>query len=71
MAAALSPFDDARFDFRYDPDAERLVYLEGNIVCSLGPATVVARAAKLGGIDYPSLIGHLVARSLRRQRMEL
>jgi D-alanine-D-alanine ligase len=70
MAAALSPFDYARFDFRYDPDAGRLVFLEGNVVCSLGPATVVARAAGLGGIDYPSLIGHLVTRSLRRQRME-
>ena len=71
MAAALSPFDYARFDFRYDPNAERLVFLEGNIVCSLGPATVVARAAELCGIDYPSLVGHLVTRSLRRQRMEL
>jgi hypothetical protein len=36
-----------------------------------GPATVVARAAELCGIDYPSLVGHLVTRRLRRQRMEL
>ena len=71
MAAAIAPFDYARFDFRFDPDANRLVFLEGNIVCSMAPATVVARAAEMKGIDYPSLIGHVVTHSLRRQRMEL
>ena len=68
MAEAISPFDYARFDFRYDPDANRLVYLEANVVCSMGPATVVARAAEREGIDYLSLVGHLVTHSLRRQR---
>ena len=67
-AAAIAPFDYGRFDFRYDPDAKRLVFLEVNIVCAMGPATVLARAAALRGINYPSLVGHLVTQSLRHQR---
>ena len=67
MAAAIAPFDYARFDFRFDPESNRLVYLEANIVCALAPAAVVARAAEDKGITYPSLIGHIVTHSLRRQ----
>ena len=68
MAAAITPFDYGRFDFRFDPETNRLVFLEANIVSAMGPATVVARAAEIEGIDYPSLVGHLVTHSLRRQR---
>ncbi|MBV9997070.1 MAG: hypothetical protein JO127_17845 [Caulobacteraceae bacterium] len=71
LAAALTPLDYARFDFRYDPERNRLAFLEVNLVCALGPANVVPKAAALCGVDYPSLIGHIVTRSLRRQRLEL
>lgn len=71
LAAAISPFDYARFDFRYDPEQDRLVFLEFNIVCMMGPAAVVPRAAALRGVDYVSLVGHVFTHSLRRQRMEL
>jgi D-alanine-D-alanine ligase len=68
LAAELSPFDYARFDFRYDPESRRLVFLEVNLACNLAPAAVVARAAKLRGVSYPALLGHVFAYSLRRQQ---
>lgn len=68
LAAELSPFDYARFDFRYDPDKKRLVFLEVNLACNLSPAGVVARAAALRGISYHALLGHVFAYSLRRQQ---
>jgi D-alanine-D-alanine ligase len=71
LATAMAPLDYARFDFRYDQARDRLVFLEVNMNCALGPAAVVARAAKMRGIDYASLVGHIVTRSLRRQRLML
>ena len=68
LAAAISPFDYARFDFRFDPERNRLVFLEVNMNCAMGPAAVVARAAALRGIDYQSLVGHIFVHSLRRQQ---
>jgi D-alanine-D-alanine ligase len=68
LAAELSPFDYARFDFRYDPEKKRLVFLEVNLACNLAPAAVVARAAAARGIDYRKLLAHVFAYSLRRQR---
>jgi D-alanine-D-alanine ligase len=70
LAAAIFPFDYARFDFRFDPERNRLVFLEVNMNCAVGPAAVVARAAGLLGIDYPSLIGHIFTCSLRRQQRD-
>ncbi|MBV9995527.1 MAG: hypothetical protein JO127_09965 [Caulobacteraceae bacterium] len=71
LAAAIAPFDYARFDFRYDPQGGRLVFLEVNMNCALGPAGVVARAAALQGIDHRTLVGHIFTHSLRRQRSPL
>lgn len=68
MAAAVGPFDYARFDFRYDPARKRLVFIEVNFVCNMAPASVIARSVEAMGIDYHSLVGHIVAHSLRRQR---
>jgi len=67
LATAISPFDYARFDFRFEPERNRLVFLEVNMNCAMGPAAVVARAAALQGIDYQSLVGHVFTYSLRRQ----
>ena len=67
LATAISPFDYARFDFRFEPERNRLVFLEVNMNCAMGPAAVVARAAALQGIDYQSLVGHVFTHSLRRQ----
>lgn len=71
LAAEISPFDYARFDFRYDPATKRLVFLELNIACNMSPASVIRRAALLHGIDYRPLVGHVLTYSLRRQRMQL
>ena len=68
LAAAIAPFDYARFDFRFDPEQGRLVFLEVNMNCAMGPAAVVTRAAALQGIDYQLLVGHIFTHSLRRQQ---
>ena len=68
LAAAISPFDYARFDFRFEPVRNRLVFLEVNMNCAMGPLAVVSRAAEMRGIDYQSLVGHVFTHSLRRQR---
>jgi D-alanine-D-alanine ligase len=67
FAAAVSPFDYARFDFRYDPATQRLVFIEVNIVCNMAPASVVAKSAALHGIGYEQLVAHVFTHSLRRQ----
>lgn len=68
LAAAIAPFDYARFDFRFEPVSNRLVFLEVNLNCAMGPAAVVTRAANLRGVDHESLVGHIFTHSLRRQR---
>lgn len=68
LAAEISPFDYARFDFRYDPATDRMVFLEMNIACNMAPASIIRSAALLHGIDYQALVGHVFAHSLRRQR---
>jgi len=67
LAAATGSFDYARFDFRFDPERNRLVFLEVNMNCAMGPGSVVMRAAELRGIEYPSLVCHVFTHSLRRQ----
>jgi len=68
MARAISPFDYARFDFRYDPEAPRLVFIEVNIACNMAPASAVYTAAALHSIPYAGLVQHVLTHSLRRQR---
>jgi D-alanine-D-alanine ligase len=68
MAATITPFDYARFDFRFEPVSNRLVFLEVNIICAIGLYSVVTQAAALHGIDHATLIGHVFTHSLRRQR---
>lgn len=67
LAAATTPFDYARFDFRYDPATKCLLFLEVNMNCALGPAAVVPRAAESRGIGYDALVAHIFTHSLRRQ----
>lgn len=67
LAAEMSPFDYARFDFRYDPGTERLVFLEVNMACNMAPASVIAQAALEHGITYEQLVAHVFTYSLRRQ----
>ncbi|WP_291861873.1 hypothetical protein [Bradyrhizobium sp.] len=68
MAAEISPFDYARFDYRYDPGTDRAVFIELNIACNMAPASAIYRAAALHGIKYEELVGHVLTYSLRRQR---
>jgi D-alanine-D-alanine ligase len=68
LAQAMGPFDYARCDFRFEPVTNRLVFLEINMSCAMGPLTVLSRAAAKVGIDHPTLVGHILTHSLRRQR---
>lgn len=68
LAAAISPFDYARFDFRFEPITNRLVFLEVNMNCAMGPLAVVAQAAKKRGLTYADLVSHIFTYSLRRQQ---
>ncbi len=67
LAAEITPFDYARFDFRFDPETERLVFLEMNIACNKSRASIVRKAALLHGIDYHAMVSHIFTFSLRRQ----
>lgn len=67
FAAEISPFDYARFDYRYDTANKRLVFIEVNMACNMSPVSVVAKAAQLHGIDYKALVSHVFTYSLRRQ----
>jgi D-alanine-D-alanine ligase len=68
LAAALGPLDFARFDFRFEPVSNRLVFLEVNINCAIGPLSVAGQAAALRGVDHLTLMRHIIAHSLRHQR---
>jgi D-alanine-D-alanine ligase len=68
MAAEISPFDYARFDYRYDPATDRAVFIEVNIACNMAPASAIYRAVSLHGIKYEELVAHVVTYSLRRQK---
>ena len=70
MAAEISPFDYARFDYRFDPDTGRAVFIEVNIACNMAPASAVYRSVALHGIKYEELVAHVLTYSLRRQRKQ-
>ncbi|MEH2521738.1 D-alanine-D-alanine ligase [Bradyrhizobium sp. AZCC 1610] len=69
MAAEISPFDYGRFDFRFDPETRRAVFIEVNIACNMAPASAIYRSAALHGIKYEELVGHVLTYSLRRQNV--
>jgi len=68
LESELQPYDYGRLDFRCDPVTGVAYFLEANLICNMSERTVVAKAAKRLGADYATLIEHVLATSIRRQR---
>ncbi|HEY0141037.1 MAG TPA: hypothetical protein VGF48_09080 [Thermoanaerobaculia bacterium] len=66
--AALGPIDYFRLDYRFDPLTGERRFLELNICCYIGEHGPFGLAAAREGATTDSLLGHVVAYSLLRQR---
>lgn len=69
LVGQLWPFDYGRFEFRYDPLAGRIAFMEVNLSCNLWSRKTISRAARLAGMDHEMLVETIVAHSLMRQRL--
>lgn len=63
----LWPFDYGRFEFRYDPATDALLFMEVNLSCNLWSRKTISRAAATLGVNHASLVETIVAHSLTRQ----
>ncbi|AJR24609.1 MULTISPECIES: phosphoribosylglycinamide synthetase [Sphingobium] len=61
------PFDYGRFEFRYDPATDALLFMELNLSCNLWSKKTISRSARSLGVDHPALVETIVAHSLLRQ----
>jgi D-alanine-D-alanine ligase len=64
---ALGCKDYARVDFRYSPD-EKLYCLEANTLPGMTSTSLVPKAAKAMGIDFPELVDRIAKLALRKKR---
>ncbi len=62
----LWPFDYGRFEFRYDPASDSLLFMEVNLSCNLWSKKTISRSARSLGIDHAMLVETIVAHSLAR-----
>jgi len=62
---ALGCDDFSRVDFRYDPDADRLVVLEVNTIPGMTPTSLLPKAAAAAGLDFGALVERLARLALR------
>jgi D-alanine-D-alanine ligase len=67
LLTELWPFDYGRFEFRYDPATDALLFMEVNLSCNLWSRKTISRSAATLGIDHASLVETIVAHSLARQ----
>jgi len=63
----LWPFDYGRFEFRYTPETEEVVFMEVNLSCNLWSKKTVSGAAQIAGLNHARTIEHIVAYSMERQ----
>ena len=66
LAQEYRPFDYGRFEFRFDEEQGRVVFLEQNLNCNLWSQKVFGRSAQLAGISQRDLIETILAESLNR-----
>lgn len=66
MLPDLWPFDYGRFEFRYDPESDGLLFMEVNLSCNLWSRKTISRSAALVGLDHQGLVETIVAHSLAR-----
>ena len=66
LAQEYRPFDYGRFEFRFDEQQGRVVFLEQNLNCNLWSQKVFGRSAQLAGISQRNLIETIIAESMNR-----
>lgn len=66
MLPELWPFDYGRFEFRYDPRSDALLFMEVNLSCNLWSRKTISRSAATLGVDHASLVETILAHSLAR-----
>lgn len=67
LLGELWPFDYGRFEFRYDPATDALLFMEVNLSCNLWSRKTISRSAATLGVDHAALVETIVAHSLARQ----
>ncbi len=67
MLRELWPFDYGRFEYRYDPATDALLFMEVNLSCNLWSRKTISRSAALLGIDHAGLVETSLTHSLARQ----
>lgn len=67
LIAELWPFDYGRFEFRYNPKTDEILFMEVNLSCNLWSKKTISRSARTLGIDHTSLVETIVAHSMARQ----
>jgi D-alanine-D-alanine ligase len=63
----LWPFDYGRFEFRYDPATDDLLFMEVNLSCNLWSKKTISRSARSLGVSHSRLVETILAHSLLRQ----
>jgi len=63
----LWPFDYGRFEFRYDPATDKILFMEVNLSCNLWSKKTISRSARTLGIGHARLVETILAHSLLRQ----
>lgn len=66
--AYIHPFDYLRMDFRLCNKTRRAYFIEFNIGCNLGSHAAIMNAALHQGIERHSVVEHVLAYSLSRQK---
>ena len=63
----LWPFDYGRFEFRYDPATDDIIFMEVNLSCNLWSKKTISRSARTLGVSHARLVETIIAHSLLRQ----
>lgn len=63
------PFDYGRFEFRFDPAAGALSFMEVNLSCNLWSRKTISRSARTLGLSHRDVVETIVAHSMGRQRL--
>lgn len=67
LVSELWPFDYGRFEFRYNPKTDELLFMEVNLSCNLWSKKTISRSARTLGVDHAALVETIVAHSMARQ----
>ena len=71
FCAHVRPFDYLRVDFHLCKETQTPYFLEFNIGCNIGSHAAVMFAANSQGLDQQSVIEHILAYSVMRQKQNV